>query len=135
MNRGISVLETFDILSSFSAKEEERKLAKILGWLVEMLQAFFLVADDIMDQSITRRGQPCWYKRESVGNIAINDAFIIESCIYRLLRKHFSTHASYVKLMELFHEVTFQTELGQLIDLTTSNHDSDIMTFTMERLE
>lgn len=34
----------------------------VLGWCVEWLQAFFLVADDVMDRSLTRRGQPCWYK-------------------------------------------------------------------------
>ena len=27
------------------------------------MQAFFLVADDVMDSSVTRRGQPCWYKK------------------------------------------------------------------------
>ena len=34
----------------------------VLGWCVEWLQAFFLVADDVMDRSVTRRGAPCWYK-------------------------------------------------------------------------
>ena len=34
-----------------------------VGWAVEMLQAYFLVVDDLVDQSITRRGQLCWYRQ------------------------------------------------------------------------
>ena len=45
-------------------------------------QVDFLVADDIMDSSITRRGQPCWCKNPKVGMIAINDAFMLEAAIY-----------------------------------------------------
>ncbi|CAN0368703.1 unnamed protein product [Discosporangium mesarthrocarpum] len=65
MNRGMGVV---DVLRAF-AKEEGREIThdeicrgSVLGWCVEWLQAFFLVADDVMDKSLTRRGQPCWYK-------------------------------------------------------------------------
>ena len=40
--------------------------AIMLGWCVELLQASFLIADDIMDESITRRGHPCWYRCVSI---------------------------------------------------------------------
>ena len=61
------------------------------------LQAFFLVDDDIMDGSITRRGQPCWYKQEHVQMIAINDCILLEACIFRILKKHFADLACYTK--------------------------------------
>lgn len=65
----------------------------------------FLIVDDIMDKSETRRGQPCWYKIEEVGMISINDALMIENGIYHILKKYFSEKDYYLKLIELFHEV------------------------------
>ena len=90
----------------------------ILSFL--QLQAYFLVADDLMDHSITRRGQPCWYKVPDVGLTAINDGILLESCIYRILKMHFSASPAYVHLMDLFHEVTHQTVHGQLLDINTA---------------
>lgn len=88
----------------------------------------------MMDQSITRRGQPCWYRVQGVGNIAINDSFMLEAGIYHLLKKHFRSQPYYVDLLELFHEVTFQTELGQLIDLITAPEDHvDLSKFSLEK--
>ena len=102
--------------------------------MIELLQAFFLVSDDIMDSSKTRRGQPCWYLMPNVGMIAINDAFMLESSIYLLLKKYFRQEKYYLDLIELFHEVTFQTELGQACDLLTAPEDHvDLDNFSLEK--
>jgi farnesyl diphosphate synthase len=99
-----------------------------------LLQAFFLVSDDLMDGSITRRGQPCWYRQQGVGLIAINDAFLLESGIYIILKKQFRSHPAYIDIVELFHETTWQTELGQLCDLITAPEDKvDLDNFSMEK--
>jgi farnesyl diphosphate synthase len=102
--------------------------------MTELLQAFFLVSDDLMDSSITRRGQPCWYRQQGVGLIAINDAFLLESGIYIILKKQFRSHPAYIDIVELFHETTWQTELGQLCDLITAPEDKvDLDNFSMEK--
>lgn len=138
LNRGLSVVDTYALLKGYSSyddmSKEEYKKAAILGWCIELLQAYFLVADDMMDQSITRRGQPCWYKQEDVKDIAINDAFMLEGSIYMLLKKYFRQDSYYVDLLDLFHEVTFQTECGQLLDLITAPEDHvDLSKFTLEK--
>ena len=122
-NRGMSVPDTASLLLSRHLEPQEYQKAATLGWMTELLQAFFLVADDIMDSSHTRRGNPCWYRLPKVGMIAINDSFMLESAIYVLLKKHFRYHPSYAGFIELFHTVTFQTELGQLCDLLTAPED------------
>ena len=87
-----------------------------------------------MDGSVTRRGQACWYRHPGVGLIAINDAFMLETSIYNTLKKHFRSHPAYVDLLELFHETTWQTELGQMCDLITAPEDKvDLDNFSMDK--
>lgn len=137
LNRGLSVIDTYCILKNVKVEDlsaQEYKKVAILGWAIELLQAYFLVADDMMDQSKTRRGQPCWYLKPGVGNIAINDSFMLEGAIYMLLKKHFREDPYYVDLLDLFHEVTFQTELGQLLDLVTADEEHvDLSKFSLEK--
>lgn len=133
MNRGLSVFDSYRLLNPQFTADQEYK-AHVLGWCVEWLQAFFLVADDIMDHSKTRRGQPCWYLQPHVGNMAINDSFLLETFIYRLLRRYFRSEPYYADLLDLFHEISYQTELGQLMDLLTAPEGSvDLNRFSLER--
>ncbi|KAH8591161.1 farnesyl pyrophosphate synthetase [Bisporella sp. PMI_857] len=135
-NRGMSVPDSVSMLREAPLSEQEYFEAATLGWMTELLQAFFLVSDDIMDSSITRRGQPCWYRKPEVGMIAINDGFMLEASIYVLLKKYFRSHPAYVDLLELFHETTFQTELGQLCDLLTAPEDNvNLNNFSLTKYE
>jgi len=134
LNRGMSVCDTAEILKGAPLSEDEYKRAAVLGWCIELLQGFFLVSDDMMDASITRRGQPCWYRQPNVGMLAINDSFMLEAPIYWLLRKYFRRDACYADLVDLFHATTFQTEMGQLVDLITAPEDQvDLGKFSLDR--
>ncbi|CDR05376.1 unnamed protein product, partial [Oncorhynchus mykiss] len=71
-NRGLSVIGSLrELVPPTELTQDAVRRALLVGWCIELLQAFFLVADDIMDASETRRGQPCWYKRVRLTVIAL----------------------------------------------------------------
>ncbi|KAF6756528.1 isoprenoid synthase domain-containing protein [Ephemerocybe angulata] len=134
LNRGMSVVDTAEIIKGSTLTETEYFRAALLGWCIELLQAFFLVADDMMDASITRRGQPCWYRLPKIGMVAINDACMLEGAIYHLLKKHFRKESYYADLLDIFHDTAYKTEFGQLVDLITAPEDHvDLSKFSLER--
>ena len=132
--RGLTVVSAFHDLKKNNMTEEEKKISLSLGWAVEILQASFLVADDLMDQSATRRGQTCWYKKEGVGYQAVNDSMVLESCVFSVIQKNCCHLPCYVHLLDLFHKVLFNTEMGQSLDMMTSELPVvDFSLFTTQR--
>lgn len=135
LNRGLAVVSSYECLVPRHTQADLR-LAMLLGWAVELLQAFFLVADDMMDASLERRGRPCWYRLPGVGTTAINDSLVLESCLYSVLRAECSHLACYQELVDTFLRVTRLTCLGQALDLSTAAtymDDRSIAAFTRER--
>ncbi|KAK0215931.1 isoprenoid synthase domain-containing protein [Armillaria nabsnona] len=110
LNRGMSVVDTAEIIKATPLTDDEYLKAAVLGWGIELLQTLFFVSDDM-------------YRVPKVGQIAINDSFMLEAAIYYLLKKHFRRESYYVDVLELFLEMTFQTEMGQLIDLIAAPED------------
>ncbi|KAK9268144.1 hypothetical protein L1049_010584 [Liquidambar formosana] len=133
LNRGLSVIDSYQILKEGKElTEDEIFLASTLGWCIEWLQAYFLVLDDIMDNSHTRRGQPCWFRLPKVGMIAVNDGVVLRNHIPRILKNHFRGKPYYVDLLDLFNEVEFQTASGQMIDLiTTLEGEKDLSKYSL----
>ncbi|KAL0310802.1 UNVERIFIED_CONTAM: Farnesyl pyrophosphate synthase [Sesamum angustifolium] len=133
LNRGLSVVDSYKLLKEGKdLTEDEVFLASALGWCIEWLQAYFLVLDDIMDNSHTRRGQQCWFRVPKVGMIAVNDGIMLRNHIPRILKKHFRQKPYYVDLLDLFNEVEFQTASGQMIDLiTTIEGEKDLSKYSL----
>lgn len=130
-NRGICVVEVAAAVSNSanSGKTEQEKDetvfgACVLGWCIEFLQAHFLVEDDIMDGSVTRRGKPCWYQHKGVSTaVAINDGLIILAWCTRMIEELLWWHPNKNVFFQIIHKTDFLTTIGQLYD-TTSVYDS-----------
>ncbi|XP_036144410.1 farnesyl pyrophosphate synthase-like [Monomorium pharaonis] len=99
--------------------KDNLRLVRVIGWCVEMSLTYMLLIDDMLDRSLIRRGRECWYR--SHGLMTVNDSFLIQSCIYHLIKKHFKGKECYMNLVEMFQYNTFKTAMGQCLDTYTSN--------------
>ncbi|XP_065862735.1 farnesyl pyrophosphate synthase-like [Euphorbia lathyris] len=133
MYRGLSVLDCYIALKEGEVlTDHEILLACVLGWCIEWLQACVVVLDDIMDNSHTRRGQPCWYRLPKVGLIAINDGILLPNQVRRILKMYFREKSYYMNLLDLFNEVEFQTVCGEMIDLiSTHEGEKDLANYSL----
>jgi farnesyl diphosphate synthase len=137
VNRGLTIVHVAEVMTpGRRLTASERREIAALGWTIEWMQASFLVADDMMDSSLTRRGAPCWYLVEGIGNAAINDALILLTQLELILDRYLSKHPHVDKMRRVLLETTYETELGQLLDLTTQPPGAtevDLSLYTIQR--
>ncbi|KAF8567778.1 hypothetical protein P879_04310 [Paragonimus westermani] len=117
--------------------------AHLTGWCIEMLHAGFLVLDDIVDNSPTRRGKPSWFShvRQNAGNglFAINDGLHLIMTTKYVLHKIFASNSGcpvgFVKVLRLFDEVGYRTCWGQILDCRNSwvSNSAENGIFPLER--
>ncbi|KAJ8765106.1 hypothetical protein K2173_010590 [Erythroxylum novogranatense] len=133
LDRGLSVVYCYkSLMEGKELSENEIFLTSVLGWCIEWLQAFALIIDDIMDNSHTRRGQPCWFRVPKVGMIAINDGLILRNQVGRILKTYFRDQPFYEELLDLFNEVEFQSLCGEMLDLIcTHQGEKDLSKYSI----
>uniref|UniRef100_A0A915HS68 Farnesyl pyrophosphate synthase n=1 Tax=Romanomermis culicivorax TaxID=13658 RepID=A0A915HS68_ROMCU len=128
LNRGLTLVHAYQCLNDNISQENLHEICK-LGWTIELLESCFLIADDVMDSSITRRGRPCWYKNEEIGLTAINDAFLLENAADLIINEILNGDKRYLAIMNIYREAKLVTMLGQHMD----SQKFDINLCTKER--
>ncbi|VDM45694.1 unnamed protein product [Toxocara canis] len=83
-SRSRLLVGTYNALDRHATRERIQEVSNVAA-CVEILQAFFLIFDDVMDGSTMRRGKPCWHRLPGVGLSAINDGLILDSAINHIL--------------------------------------------------
>ncbi|KAJ8717857.1 hypothetical protein PYW07_005787 [Mythimna separata] len=121
LGRGLMIsirYKMFEDPENFS--EETQHSARILGWCAEMMQANFLIMDDIADNATIRRGKPCWHLQPHVGLSGINDALILYQSMLEVMDLYFGKTAIYPDLLRYFNESVYRATIGEHLDLRTS---------------
>lgn len=116
-NRGTLVILIYEYVKNRDINDVEWEKAACLAWCIEILQASFLVADDIMDSGETRRNKFCWYLLKDVETKnAINDVLFLYNSVYKLIEIYLRTDNCYVNILSAFRDISLKTLIGQHLD-------------------
>ncbi|EPB79000.1 polyprenyl synthetase [Ancylostoma ceylanicum] len=129
--RALLALKSFEALNPEADTAEIHKMAECAS-LLEMIQSFYLIVDDIMDGAETRRGKPCWYKVPGVGLGAVNDALLLDVFVEDIIRELYPGHPQVERLCDAYRKSKRITLLGQLLDTASVG---DVNAFTWDRYE
>ncbi|GKA81722.1 farnesyl diphosphate synthase, partial [Tanacetum coccineum] len=66
ITQALSDVESYQLLKREELTDGEAFLVCTIGWCIELLQAYFLLYDYIMDGSHYRRGQSYWFSLPSL---------------------------------------------------------------------
>ncbi|XP_069688314.1 farnesyl pyrophosphate synthase-like [Periplaneta americana] len=110
-------MRTYKMLASQQDLTPENiRLSTVMAVCIEMLEASFIILDDLMDGSILRRTRPCWHHVNNIGVAAANDVVFIQCAVYQII---------------------FKYSLGELLDDNVAKKGEgrvpDLNTYTMER--
>ena len=81
------------------------------------MEAAFLVVDDMMDGSVTRRGRACWHTLDSTGKVAFNDALFMIQLFFKAVKLKFRTKPYYGRLIKILHKLNSLICFGQSMDM------------------
>lgn len=127
--RGLTTVYAYRMLApEEDLTPENIRMVQVVGWCLEMLQGFFVIADDLTDGSLTRRQRPCWYKLPDVGLRAVSDALVLQAEALYLYEKHCKDKSFYVPVLELLLKAIRKTAYGQVLDSITSYSKLDSLT-------
>jgi farnesyl diphosphate synthase len=118
--RGNAVLSTVKTMNKNNMNNDLLLASHGVSWSIELIQAAFLVTDDIMDCSLTRRGDQCWYRLNDIGMSAVNDVMILQNMVYCLLNKLLKNHCESDSITSLMIDMIHKTCIGQILDSNTT---------------
>ncbi|VDO29334.1 unnamed protein product [Onchocerca flexuosa] len=115
-NRGMLLITAYKALGGHQNGGRLEMVTNIAACL-ELLQSFFLIEDDIVDEGINRRGKSCWHRLEGIGINGINDGLLLDCMVSYIL----GNNRVPIAVRDAFDEARRITVLGQILDCETKS--------------